>query len=207
MEPLRLAGVQLPDDPGLAPLLVARVLQASGRGVRIVPAGPADRWGRTPAWVLDGSRLLNEIVLAEGLARYRPGAANPSCARLLAGAEAQARREGKGGWAAGRPEGGFKVLDASEPSTWGEAIGRFAVIEGRVAGIGETRSRVYLNFGDVRSEDFTIVIQKRNLRNVEASGMRWTSWEGRRIRVRGTVVESAGPLLEVKGPEDIERLD
>jgi hypothetical protein len=81
------------------------------------------------------------------------------------------------------------------------------VVEGRVRGLGETKSRVYLNFGTVRGEDFAIVIQKRNLRRVEASGMRWTSWEGRRVRVRGTVVRTVGPAIEVESPDGIERLD
>ena len=67
--------------------------------------------------------------------------------------------------------------------------------------------RVYLNFGAIWTQDFTVSVSKPNLRRFEASGMTWTALEGRRVRVRGVVAEGGGPLIEVAFPEEIERLD
>jgi hypothetical protein len=205
-EGFRLAGLEIVGDAasrGQAWVLVADLLSTPGS--EIVPLGPIDRWGRRPAVVRVSDGVLNAELTARGLALTRPDDAPAVCLRWWLKLEERARRDGRGLW--GRPEAAAVALPSDEPGRILSQEGRFVVVEGRVRGLGETKSRVYLNFGTVRGEDFAIVIQKRNLRRVEASGMRWTSWEGRRVRVRGTVVRTVGPAIEVESPDGIERLD
>ncbi|MFO1147025.1 MAG: nuclease [Alsobacter sp.] len=203
-EGVRLAGIELPEDAAArreAAALLGEVL-ASPRA-EIIVLGPADRWGRRPAVVRDGDVVANAELLARGLALARPGEAPGGCSGGWLTLEDGARRGGLGVW--GKPSA--LLLNAEDAAGILAQEGRFVVVEGRVRGLGETKTRVYLNFGTVRGEDFAVVIQKRNLRRVEASGMRWTSWEGRRVRVRGTVVRTIGPAIEVESPDGIERLD
>lgn len=208
---LRWAGLASPlrdENPALAAetagLVSAWLASAEPRGLSVLAAGPTDRWGRAPVLVLSGDAVLNALLIRQGLALFSPGGLSSACARALQAEEEAARRAGVGLWAPGAPA---PLRLAERPADILEREGRYTIVEGRVIGLGETKTRVYLNFGTVRSEDFTVSIQKRNLRKVEASGMRWTSWEGRRIRVRGVVVQAGGPLIEVSSPDDVERLD
>lgn len=170
--------------------------------VSVLAAAPADRWGRQPVLVFAEGDLLNAALLRAGLAWFRSGDVPFACARLLQSEEEAARRARRGIWA-----GAVAVLPAEQVSGILAREGRFALVEGRVRSVGQTKSRLYLNFGAVRSQDFAIAIEKRNLRKFEASGMTGGSWEGRRVRVRGIVVQAGGPLIEVSSPEDVERLE
>jgi hypothetical protein len=203
--PVRLAGLRLQEDDDPSALADVAAEWLSLPATRLLAAGPADRWGRVPILLISlreaGEDSLNAALARAGIGRFRSGDVGFSCARLLQAAEDTAREAGRGLWAhAG-------IADGARPETLAAREGLFTLVEGRVVGLGETKTRIYLNFGTVRSEDFTVSILKRNLRKFEASGMRWTSWEGRRIRVRGIVVPAGGPLIEVSSPEDVERLD
>lgn len=202
--PARIAAVTLQTVGDQVDAWTALVDSILSRPVLLLAqTGLADRWGRVPLLVQAGDGVLNARVLRAGLGRFRSGDVGLDCARLLERDEDAARQDGVGAWTTGA----LSVSPASEPQPLLEQVGRFVQVDGRVLGLGETKTRVYLNFGTVRSEDFTVSILKRNLRKFEASGMRWTSLEGRRVRIRGTLVGSGGPLLEVSAPEDIERLD
>lgn len=185
--------------------LVREALETAGpAAVAVFAVGSADRWGRVPVLAVAGPMVLNAVLLREGLAPFVPGDLPIACARTLLAAEDDARRAGRGIWSAA---GQAPFVDASAPDAILARSGLLTVVEGRVVGLGQSRTRIYLNFGTVRSQDFAVSILKRNLRKFEASGMTWTSWEGRRIRVRGVVVPAGGPLIEVSAPESIERLD
>ena len=99
------------------------------------------------------------------------------------------------------------MLDATSHAEILTHEGRYTIVEGRVRGLGETSARAYLNFGTIRSENFSIAIPKGALRRFEASGMTWKSLEGRKVRVRGVVLDRGGPLIEISGPDELERLD
>ncbi|PSC05883.1 nuclease [Alsobacter soli] len=182
----------------------ARLSDFSRRGpFRAAPlAGRPDRWGRMPAWITGADGELSAMLVGEGLAAARPGEVPAGCVRRLLALEEEARRAGRGAWS----DPGAK-LDAAEPQAILAQAGRYALVEGLVLGTSERKTRAYLNFGPVWSEDFTVTVSKRTLNRIEASGMRWSSLRGRRIRVRGVVAESGGPLIELNAPEDIERID
>ena len=165
-------------------------------------SGSIDRWGRASVHVVMAGTLGAELALAAGLATLRPGDVSAPCRRALQAVEAGARDARRGLWASPHA-----VLDAIKHADILPRQGRYTIVEGRVRGLGETSARVYLNFGTIRSENFSIAIPKGALRRFEASGMRWTSLEGRRVRVRGVVLDRGGPLIEISGPDELERLD
>ena len=166
-------------------------------------AARPDRWGRLPALVAVPDAPWPEGVagrlVAEGLALARPAGVPAPCRRGLLAREAGAAKAGDG-----RPAA---VLQADKPAAIVALEGRFAIVEGRIRSIGRRSARLYLNFGTIWREDFTVSIGNRFLRNLEASGMTGATLEGRRVRVRGVVAQSGGPLIEVTTPWDIERLD
>ena len=99
------------------------------------------------------------------------------------------------------------VLDAGAVAGRPDLHGRFTIVEGRVSRLGHGRVNIYLNFGTISRHDLSVTVQKRALQRLEASGMTWSSIEGRRVRVRGIVAGTGRPTLAVGRPEEIERLD
>lgn len=85
--------------------------------------------------------------------------------------------------------------------------GRFALVEGPVVSVGETRSTLYLNFGYRWRDDFTVTISASRREEFEAAGLDVAALEGAAIRVRGIVQTRDGPLIKVSHPAQIERLD
>ncbi|MCP8940719.1 hypothetical protein NK718_19510, partial [Alsobacter sp. SYSU M60028] len=175
---------------------------AGGAAVAVPSGAAADRWERRPVHVVAGGALVSAELVAEGRAAVRPGDLTPACRATLLALEAEARRARRGAWAEGGvfwaagDTGGLRARD-----------GRFTVVEGRVASIGEAGGRFYLNFGAIRSETFSVSVARAALRRFEASGMRLTSLEGRRVRVRGVVLDRRGPAMEIASPDELERLD
>jgi hypothetical protein len=82
--------------------------------------------------------------------------------------------------------------------------GRFALVEGQVLSVRESRGTIYVNFGCRWSEDFTLTVLKRNERAFAAAGVNLKKLSGRRIRVRGFVEERGGPWIEATRPEQLE---
>jgi hypothetical protein len=85
-------------------------------------------------------------------------------------------------------------------------IGQFALVEGRVRGVGERRERTYLNFGADWTSDFTVTIPKRSWALMRERGVSATSLKGARVRVRGIVEEWQGVALEITAAGMLEVL-
>ncbi len=203
---IRLAGIAVPeaDEPGaetargaLDGLLAAR---------RVVFAGATtDRYGRNVAYGYADSDgpSLQEAMLAAGYARRAGRPVAQDCNAALTAAERNARLARRGLWA----EAAFAPLQADQPATVTEARGRFALVEGTVLSVRESRGVIYLNFGRRWTRDFTAIVLKRNQRLFAAAGMTLTALEGRRIRVRGFIEQRSGPIIEAATPDQIERAD
>ena len=202
---LRLAGLEPPPPgAGLAAFTLAASLLArlSTADAAVETLGSRDRWDRTTALVALGGQPLAGLLVRDGLARVRPDETPPVCLRQLMRLEDEARRARRGLWA--EPDG---VLDAQAIAGRPDLNGRFTIVEGRVTRLGRGRANIYLNFGTISRHDLSVTVQKRSLQRVEASGMTWTSLEGRRVRVRGIVAGTGRPTLAIGRPGEIERLD
>jgi endonuclease YncB( thermonuclease family) len=184
-----------------------------GRDVFVAAFGGAtDRWGRTPARAYaptgDGAAApivsVGAALLEEGLARFRPDLSAAPCAADYRMAEATAREAARGLWAepAARPvmagEGAAAALQGRKGMT---------LLEGRITSIGETKATVYLNFGQKRADNASVVVLRRNLAILQASGIDPRTLVGRLVRVRGLVEAAFGPRIEISSPAEIEILE
>jgi len=163
----------------------------------------ADRYGRIIAQVAladeDGAWVQGFLV-ANGMLRVGPEAGAPACAELLIAQERAARAANAGLWTEPR----FSVESADHLAKLNAAIGRFAVVEGTVARVGETPSRTYIDFGRRYNEDFTIIIPREARAEFRAAGIDFNALRGKRIRGRGVLFSSGGPAIEVRKPASIE---
>ena len=141
-------------------------------------------------------------MVRAGLARVYSFPDNRECLDQLFAGEAQARAERLGIWA----DPYYSVRMADRPAELAELAGNYELVEGRVLLADRSGSRVYLNFGRIWKEDFTIVIEAPALRLFERDGLDPLSLDGTLIRVRGWVDTRDGPRIEVTHPEQIEVL-
>lgn len=86
------------------------------------------------------------------------------------------------------------------------AMGRFAVVEGKVLSVRQSGATTYLNFGRHWTRDFAVTIPRRALPAFAAAGIALKSLQNRRIRVRGSVEARNGPRIEVVRAGQIEVL-
>ncbi|AHB47396.1 nuclease [Hyphomicrobium nitrativorans NL23] len=166
-----------------------------------------DRYGRILAqlYVKTGGNetWVQRHLVAEGYARAYTLPGNAGCVSELIKAEDEARRARRGLWSGGT----FRVFAASDEDALLRLVGRFVVVEGRVASVTRTRRYTYLNFGRDWREDFTVSLATRVVDRAEGGAERISAIEGRTIRARGWIERRNGPAIEVGGFEEIEVLD
>lgn len=208
---VRLVGIQAPKLPlgrknfekwpladeakaALAELVLGRRVTLGYGGQR------QDRHGRELAHLFTEDGLWVQGSLLElGFARVYSFADNRSLADRMLEAERKARQTTQGIWQ--HPY--YAILDTTAAP---DHTGRFSLVEGRVLQTAKVRGRAYLNFGEDYRTDFTITISSKNLKSFANSGIIPQDYAGRRVRVRGWLRWSNGPMIEVTHPEQIEVL-
>ena len=162
------------------------------------PSARRDRYGCSIADVEndDGLSLAGTLVEA-GWALVDPTTApdNAAIDAMLA-LEDRARRARRGMWKDG--------------SGWPKSAGDLAsktgarqIVEGRVRRTSENDRYLYLNFGADWRTDFTTRLDRRMM---ETGGFEAADYDGKKLRVRGVVVESRGPLIDIFHLKQIEFL-
>lgn len=199
----RLLDIRFADDPAQRRPALAWLRRHVGEAV-VLKARPADRWGRMPveaALARDPSLDWARGMVTAGLAMVDAGEAEALCRVTLLQAEAEARREGLGLWhgTAYRPL-------AADAADLGAHIGRFVLVEGRIASVGERDSRTYLNFGRRWSDDFTVVLPKQTWATLMLQGHSAASLRGQRVRARGLLEAWNGTAMTIHAAEMIELL-
>jgi micrococcal nuclease len=150
----------------------------------------------------DGEVWVQEKMLLDGLARVYSFADNRSCLATLFAAEERARTMQLGIWT----DTYYQIRRADRPQALLERVDHYEIVEGRVFLAEAAGQGVYLNFGRIWKEDFTVVIGGGALRLFADSGLDPLMLEGALVRVRGWVDERDGPRMEVTHPEQIEVL-
>ncbi len=89
---------------------------------------------------------------------------------------------------------------ADDLSAW---VGTRQLVEGRVRRVSETDRYVYLNFGIDWRTDFTTRLDRKM---IKSAGFDVTALRGKKLRVRGVLVESRGPLIDIAHLKQIEFL-
>jgi endonuclease YncB( thermonuclease family) len=179
---------------------------AAGQTLRLERLGADhDRYGRLVAFAFAGNatQSLQQALLEQGAARVSARVGDLSCAEMLWAAEAKARKERRGLWA----DPNFAPLPADNLTRLKLQRGRFTLVEGKVLSVHESGGTIYLNFGRHWTQDFSVLIARRDRRAFAAAGIAPKSLEGRRIRVRGWIEQRRGPMIEAEAPEQIELID
>jgi endonuclease YncB( thermonuclease family) len=177
-----------------------------GKSAAIQPLSE-DRYGRRVALVAaagdERAPSLQEQLIARGQGLVAGRIGHPGCTSRFLEAERRARAARLGLWAGPH----YLIREADRPDTLTGARGRFALVEGKVLSVNDRGATVYVNFGRRWSEDFTVTVAKRNVRNFTAAGLEPGRLAGRRVRIRGWVDERGGPWIEALRPEQIEFAD
>lgn len=180
----------------------AAFVQEQKDGVRLAALERApDRWGRIAAIPVgaDGRDLSHQLIL-RGIAIVKPQLRDHNCLKSLINFEAAARDENAGVWVFKNVIKDYRSIDYAY---WGT----YWILEGRVASVGRTRSRLYLNFGERWTEDLTGIIQRKNLEEFEGFGHALSQLDGRRVRLRGVLQMHGGPELALDHPAQLQLLD
>lgn len=180
----------------------------SGHQLRLHPAEPGtDRYGRLVAQVFverDGQSVwLQEALLEAGLARVLTYREDRDYSEGLLAIEARARQASSGFWG----DGAHEVL-AAEPNVLAQHVGEIRLVSGRVFGMTRLGSgRTYINFGPDWRSDFTIMIAEDDIGLFDDEAWAASALERRRVRVRGRIVETNGPMIRLDHPERLEVLE
>ena len=147
----------------------------------------------------EGGRWIwaQEAMLRDGLARVHTRKDNSARAEKMLAIEALARREKRGLWAASAYHG--RAVEKPIET------GGFVLAEGKIVNVGESKGRVFLNFGEDYRTDFTVMIAQEDLPNFKPP-FDAKALAGQRVRVRGYVSERGGPLMRIDHPAQIELL-
>lgn len=169
-----------------------------------------DRYGRALAQLVlaeeNGDAQAGWVqhrLVAAGYARAYALPGNTGCLRSLMATEQEARAARRGLWSGEH----FRVHAATEVAALLRLVGRFVVVEGRVAGVTRTRRYTYVNFGADWRDDFTVSLRTSAVDRAEDGETRAQALEGRTVRARGWIERRNGPAIELSGLDEIEVLD
>jgi endonuclease YncB( thermonuclease family) len=203
---VRLAGIRLPPAAEDALLLAEEARAAlstllDGQEVRLAAAdAPYDRYGRLVAQIERADGLwLQGALLERGLAQVQTRPGETARAPQMLAIERAARAARRGLWV----NPAFQALEASQVA---HAAGRFRIVRGEVVQVAPTERFVYLNFGADWRRDFTVRIAKEVARGLADAGLDVASLPGRRLEIRGVVLEAGGPLIELSHLEQMQVL-
>jgi hypothetical protein len=203
----RLSGIRLPDSPPHREQALSWLRARIGQSAHVQGPDRHDRWNRTAVHIRSSGELPTldwaHGLVEAGLALVDAGLDRVFCQPELLALEATARERRLGVWADDR----YKPVDANQSERLRERIGSFVLVEGRIRSIGERKQRVYLNFGGLWAEDFTIIIPKATWKQMSDRGLGADSLRGRRIRARGILQPWQGTAFSIVIPDMIERLE
>lgn len=203
-----LAGIETPPDDKVRAGW-RQVFDAINAPVRLHPVQqPQDRYGRLQMLVVTGEGvLLQEKLVARGLARVMPQKRARDCLEALLVIEATARQAQRGLWR----DPAFTPRNADDVDGLMGDEGHYMLVEGIVVDASNRQGRLYINFGDDWRTDFTVTVERADARlfadeiaNIVAGEV--AAIVGHRLRVRGFVTRYNGPEIRVTVPEQIEVL-
>lgn len=182
------------------------------REIAFEPLGPLDRWNRLPVrasadvpGAAPGARALPlaPAILEAGLARASPEPETKGCFGPLASAEAQARAALLGLWA----DPYYAVLAARDRAGLIARSGQMVLVEGQALSVVERGGRTYLNFGERRGGDFSVIIAGQTGKALASNGHEPSTLAGARLRIRGVLDTRFGPRIDVVDPDQVDFLE
>lgn len=198
---VRLAGIEIAEDVADRGRATLEAL-IEGRTVTLRGADDTpDRYGRQPAFVTPegADKPIQFELLTRGDAIASPVVRDLPCSRALLAAEAVARAARRGIWA-----GSAALKNAKSTDDILARRGRFTVIEGTVSSARLAGATFYANFGRRWTRDFAVIISRRMMASVEATGIDLKSLKDKRVLVRGWIETRGGPRIEITHAGQIE---
>jgi hypothetical protein len=199
---LRLIGLAPRQDGAERARFASGIQRWAGQELKLVVLAGPDRWGRLPArllapGVVPGSAPedLAAALLRSGAASAMPEAAHPGCHDGLEAGQTVSAKAGGG------------AIDGHDIAALKAQEGRFILLEGRIASVGERSQRTYFNFSRRRGEAASIVLSRKLWRDLKDAGWTAAGLSGKRLRARGVLSGQDGLLLEVSSKLALELVD
>lgn len=216
---VRLIGVAPRQDEAEDARFRAAFQPLIGREVVLSVTGEKDRWARWPVRIrlpaAAGETAGQDIALLlrqSGAAQPMPeGAAAPCGAGPAVGGKPTTDT------AQGTPPatqaakidgvGIDGAVDGHDLAAVKAREGRYVVLEGRIASVGERPQRTYLNFSRRPKEAAAIVVSRKLWRELQGAGWTAASLGGKRLRAHGVLGGRDGLLLEATSRAALELID
>ncbi|MFD0915023.1 thermonuclease family protein [Pseudahrensia aquimaris] len=151
-----------------------------------------DRYKRYSAHVFIKDRWVQGKALKAGAAIFDGQAGRSECVDEMMRLEREAIAAKKGVWS-----GKMKVFQSQDVAAISAKSGQMVLVEGVVQSIGDRSSRLYLNFGQKWSEDFTGFVRRKGREAYRGDINELVALKGKRIRIRGVLEESGGPMIRI----------
>ncbi|RYE32067.1 MAG: hypothetical protein EOP23_13845 [Hyphomicrobiales bacterium] len=178
-----------------------------GRQLGLSILGEPDRWGRLPA------RLSVPPSSSDGQAQdlaqllVRQGAALPLAEPGAAPCEAPQKTPVQK-TVTSRPQiSPLTAVDGHDLAAVKAQEGRYVMLEGRIASVGERSQRTYLNLSRRPKEAASIVLSRSLWRELKSAGWTASDLGGKRLRAYGVLSGRDGLLLEVASRTALELID
>lgn len=176
--------------------LAASSVMRDRYGMRLAHAFVESGGGGGLSWV-------QGALLRTGHARAYAIPGNADCIDALIAAEAMARSEKRGIWA----DPVYAPRSAHRPGELAKSALAYELVEGRVRRASRGRNNLFIGFGGRRGSAFTVIVPGALANDNPAWSASLLDTAGKRIRVRGWIVERDGPAIEITHPGEIELLD
>ena len=167
------------------------------------PAGHTDRYGTPLVQVeLEDGRWLQGEMVSEGLAWANSTLTSRDLVTVLYKHERYARANNKGLWV--NP---LYILNKDAGSLEGKQ-NSFQIYEGVVKSErDDKKNNHFYHFNEDRKTDFTILVKVENIEMLRENPDLFKNIVGKRVRVRGWLQQTDGPMIELTHPEQIEFIE
>ncbi len=162
-----------------------------------------DKYKRYLAYVyLKDGTFVNSKMLSEGLAHLYTFPKNVEKFEELHLAETLARKEKKGIWSHKR----WKMQDANSNKPVEKfRFGKYQTFKGTVKDVAAVGNKIFLNFGTNWRTDFSVEINKKNLKYFKQEGINpATYYKNKKLIIRGILVPVNGALIKATHPQQLE---
>ncbi|CAH1666664.1 hypothetical protein BOSEA31B_13026 [Hyphomicrobiales bacterium] len=181
---------------------IARFLD---RSLDLAVLGEPDRWGRWPSRLFvpadapgKDRQELALILQREGAALPLPERNASPCVGAVS-VQAALRTDPS----PSRPV----AIDGHDLAAVRAQEGRYVMLEGRIASVGERSQRTYLNLSRRPGEAASIVVSRALWRELKGAGWTTGSLGGKRVRAYGVLSGRDGLLLEATTRTALELID
>jgi hypothetical protein len=204
---LRLIGLAPRQSPEEATRFDAGLRSFGDRPLGLTIHGEPDRWGRLPARLSippaspgEPAQDLAQLLLRQGSALPLPEPGAYPCetpqkapVQKTVTSETQVSPQ--------------VAVDGHDLAAVKAQEGRYVMLEGRIASVGERSQRTYLNFSRRPKEAASIVLSRSLWRELKSAGWTASHLGGKRLRAYGVLSGRDGLLLEVASRTALELID